>query len=153
MIDDIDRQILVLLQKNARTSNAEIAREVGMAPSATMERLRKMEDKGVIEGYTVNINPLALNLGTLAFVYVSSRDTTWCETTFNELQKINEVQECHSIAGEDCFLIKVRARDTQHLNAILRDKIAAIDTVNATRTTIVLETNKESLNLPMENAT
>ena len=136
---------------NARTSNAEIAREVGMAPSATMERLRKMEEKGIIQGYSVNIDPNALDLGTLAFIYVSSRDTTWCETTFNDLEKIEEVQECHSIAGEDCFLIKVRAKDTQHLNVILRDKIAAIKTVNATRTTIVLETNKETLNLPLES--
>lgn len=152
MIDDIDRKILGLLQKNARTSNAEIAREVGMAPSATMERLRKMEEKGIIQGYSVNIDPTAMNLGTLAFIYVSSRDTTWCETTFNDLQKIEEVQECHSIAGEDCFLIKVRAKDTQHLNVILRDKIAAIKTVNATRTTIVLETNKETLNLPLESS-
>jgi len=149
MIDDIDRQILGLLQENARISNAEIARQVGMAPSATLDRMRKLEEADVIAGYTVQLHAEAVGYATLAFVYVSSKDGCWCAKTFADLAAIPEVLECHSIAGEDCFLIKLRARDTHHLNEILRDHIACIPTVTATRTTIVLESNKETLTLPL----
>ena len=72
MIDEIDRQILNILQQNARTSNAEIARQIDMAPSAVLERIRRLEAKGVIQGYEARINPEALGLGVLAFVFVRS---------------------------------------------------------------------------------
>ena len=74
MIDEIDRQILTILQQNARTSNAEIARQVDMAPSAVLERIRRLEARGVIQGYEARINPEALGLGLLAFVFVRSND-------------------------------------------------------------------------------
>jgi len=148
-MDEIDRQILRLLQDNARISNAEISRTVGMAASATLDRLRKLEEQELITGYTAIINPDALGYKTLAFVNVSSKDGCWCNETFEKLALVEEVMECHSIAGEDCFLVKIRARDTRHLNDILRDRIANIGTVTSTRTTIVLETNKETHRLPI----
>jgi len=74
MIDETDRQILSILQQNARTSNAEIARQVDMAPSAVLERIRRLETRGVIQGYEARINPEALGLGVLAFVFVRSTD-------------------------------------------------------------------------------
>lgn len=150
MIDEVDRKILVFLQENARVSNAEIARDVGMAPSAIHERIRKLEERGVITGYHAAFNARSLGYGLLAFVYVSSKDGCWCPDTHRELCDIPEVQECHGIAGEDCFLVKVRARDTRHLNKILRDRFAPISSVTSTRTTIALETNKESQYLPLE---
>lgn len=149
MLDDIDRKILHKLQENARVSNADIAREVGMAPSATLERMRKLEERGIIRGYSVLLDPVQVDWGTLAFVYVRSNDGCWCVETFAKLAELPEVLECHSIAGEDCFLIKIRARSTVHLNEILRYKIAAIPSVINTRTTIVLESNKETLNVPL----
>jgi len=147
VLDDTDRKILALLQENARISNAEIARTIELAPSATLDRVRKLEEQGIVEGYSARINPAALGYTMLAFVYVSSNDGCWCDVTFEQLKEIDEVLECHSIAGEDCFLVKLRARDTAHLNEILRDRVARISTVTATRTTIVLETNKETLSV------
>lgn len=148
MLDEIDRKILQMLQTNARVANAEIAREVGMAPSATLDRIRKLEERGLIQGYTVKISPEVLGFTTLAFVSVSSKDGCWCDQTFRSLAMIPEVLECHSIAGDDCFFVKVRARDPRHLNEILRQRIAAIPTVTSTRTTIVLESSKETFDLP-----
>lgn len=149
MIDEIDRKILLMLQSNARVSNAEIAREVGMAASATLDRIRKLEERGLIAGYTLKVNAEALGFSTLAFVSVSSKDGCWCNDTFHALALIPEVLECHSVAGDDCFLIKVRAHNPRHLNDILRDRIAAIPTVTSTRTTIVLESSKETFDLPL----
>lgn len=150
MIDEIDRQILNILQENARTSNAEIARQIDMAPSAVLERIRRLEAKGVIQGYEVRINPEALGLGLLAFVFVRSNDMLDETKTAAALAAFPEVQEVHDIAGEDCFVLKVRARDAQSLGRFLRERVGAIRTVHSTRTTIVLETIRETGRLPLE---
>jgi Lrp/AsnC family leucine-responsive transcriptional regulator len=152
MIDEIDRQILLILQQNARTSNAEIARQIDMAPSAVLERIRRLESRGVIQGYEARINPEALGLGVLAFVFVRSTDFDGEAKTAELLSRIPEVQEAHHIAGEDCFLLKVRAKDAKTLGRLLRERIGSTGTVQSTRTTIVLETLRESAQLPLEAA-
>lgn len=147
MIDDIDRQILTILQDNARTSNAEIARQVGMAPSAILERLRKLEERGVIEGYVARVNPEALGLTLTAFVFVRADERAGAVATAERLAQIDEVQEVHHVAGEDCFLVKVRTAGTRALGELLREKFGAIDTIRSTRSTIVMDTIKESWTL------
>ena len=134
MIDSTDRQILDILQRDARTSNAEIARQVGMAPSATHERLRKLEERGVITGYGVHIAPETVGLGLLAFVHVRAEEGVSATGTERALAAIPEVEELHHVAGEDCFLLKVRAPDTAALGGLLRDRIGAVPTVRSTRT-------------------
>jgi Lrp/AsnC family leucine-responsive transcriptional regulator len=151
MIDEIDRQILNILQQNARTSNAEIARQIDMAPSAVLERIRRLEAKGVILGYEARINPDALGLGVLAFVFVRSRDFEGEAKVAEMLSQIPEVQEAHDIAGEDCFLLMVRAPDVKSLGRLLRERIGSMGEVQSTRTTIVLETVCESARLPLES--
>src|SRR5215210_2033777 len=151
MIDEIDRQILLILQQNARTSNAEIARQIDMAPSAVLERIRRLESRGVIQGYEARINPEALGLGVLAFVFVRSADFDGEAKTAELLSRIPEVQEAHNIAGEDCFLLKVRAKDAKTLGLLLRERLWP-GTLQSTRTTIVLETLRESAQLPLEAA-
>jgi Lrp/AsnC family transcriptional regulator, leucine-responsive regulatory protein len=148
MIDETDRQILDILQKDARTSNAEVARRVGMAPSAVFERIRKLEERGVITGYTARLDPHALGLGLLAFVFVRSDEKLGAPETEARLAEVPEAQEVHHIAGEDCFLVKVRAADTESLGRLLRERFGAIETVRSTKTTIVLQTIKETLELP-----
>lgn len=150
MIDETDRQILNILQQNARTSNAEIARQVGMAPSAILERIRRMEQKGVIQGYEARINPEALGLNLLAYISVRSNDMAGEARTGALMAQAPEVQEVHHIAGEDCFLVKVRVRDAKTLGRLLRERLGAINTVTSTRTTVVLETLRESAQLPLE---
>ena len=149
MINAIDRQILNILQQNARTSNAEIARQIEMAPSAVLERIRRLEAKGVIQGYETRINPEAVGLGLLAFVFVASSDMSAEMKTASLLSQIPEVQEVHHIAGEDCFVIKVRVPDAKSLGRLLRERISAIGTVRSTRTTVVLETVRESGLFPL----
>jgi Lrp/AsnC family leucine-responsive transcriptional regulator len=150
MIDSSDRQILAILQENARTSNAEIARQVGMAASAVYERVRKLEERGVVGGYTAQIDPKAADLGLLAFIFVRSDDSAGEDDAARVLAELPEVQEVHHVAGEDCFLVKVRTRDTDALGALLRDRVKCIPSVRTTRTTIVLDTIKESAMLPLD---
>jgi Lrp/AsnC family leucine-responsive transcriptional regulator len=153
MIDASDRQILSILQVNARISNAEIARQVGMAPSAVFERVRKLEERGVIGGYAARIDPKAADLGLLAFIFVRSDDSAGEDDAARVLAALPEVQEVHHVAGEDCFLVKVRTRDTDALGALLRDRVKCIPSVRTTRTTIVLDTIKESPTLPLDGGT
>src|SRR6516225_7236689 len=122
IIDTIDGQILTILQNNCRTSNAEIARQLGMAPSAIFERIKRLEERGYIEGFSARLNPKLLNLGLLAFVQVRSRDRVSGLDTAERLAQFPEVLEVHDIAGEDCYLVKVRAADTESLGRLLRNK-------------------------------
>jgi Lrp/AsnC family leucine-responsive transcriptional regulator len=149
MINDLDRQILTILQRNARTSNAEIARQVGLAPSAVFERIRKLEERGVLQSYTARIDPHAVGLGLVAFTFVRSNDRPGGIQTAEKLAEIPEVLEVHHVAGEDCFLVKVRAADTEALGRLLRERLGKIGTITSTRTTIVLETVKETAELPI----
>lgn len=148
-IDSTDRQILEILQGNARLPNAEIARRVGMAPSAVFERIRKLEERGVIAGYRPRLEPKALGLGLLAFVFVRAEELPGEEATGRALAALPEVLEVHHIAGEDCYLAKVRAADTDALGRLLRERFGAIPSLRSTRTTIVLETLKEDPRLPV----
>jgi Lrp/AsnC family leucine-responsive transcriptional regulator len=149
MIDAVDLKILTILQQNARTSNAEIARQIEMAPSAVLERIRRLESRGVIQGYETRINPEAVGLGLLAFVFVASSDMSAEMKTASVLAQIPEVQEVHHIAGEDCFVLKVRVPDARSLGRLLRERISSIGTVRSTRTTVVLETVRESGLFPL----
>src|SRR4051812_22761815 len=138
MIDEIDREILTIVRSDARMSNAEIARQIGMAPSAIFERIRKLEARGVICGYEARINPATVGLGMLAFIFVRAAEKVGSMETGRLLAQIPEVQEVHQVAGEDCYLVKVRVADTEGLGRLLRDKFSDIDSIISTRTTIVL---------------
>ncbi len=150
MIDSIDRKIMAILQKNARIPNTEIAKQIGMAPSGVLERLRKLENNGIIEGYTTRLNALASDFGFLAYVFVRTDDMIGETKAAKLLAEIPEVLEVHHVAGEDCFLLKVRANNTIHYSEVLREKIGRVKSVRSTRSTIVLETVKETTALPID---
>ena len=142
-LDPIDYQILDQLQANAREAQVDIARAVGLAPSAVLERIRKLELRGIVKGYAAQLNPRSLGLGLLAFVAVRSEEASSDQSIARALADCQEVLEVHHVAGDDCYLLKVRTRDAEHLGQILRQQIAAAPSVISTRTTIVLETVKE----------
>ena len=149
MIDQTSLAILETLQSDARISNAEIGRRVGLAPSAVFERIKKLEERGAVRGYNANIDPAAVDLGLLAFVLVRADERGGAPRTEAALVAIPEVQEVHHVAGEDCFMLKVRARDTAALNDLLSNQIGALETVRSTKTTIVLRTAKETSTIPI----
>ena len=149
MIDQTSLAILDTLQSDARISNAEIARRVGLAPSAVFERIKKLEERGAVRGYNANIDPASVDLALLAFVLVRSDERGGAPLTEAALVALPEVQEVHHVAGEDCFMLKVRARDTAALNDLLANRIGALETVRSTKTTIVLRTAKETSTIPI----
>lgn len=149
MLDEISLKILKILQEKARIPNIDVARQVEMAPSAVLERIRKMERQGIIDGYEVRLNPEQFDRRLIAFIRVLTRSVGNQSQTGERLAAIPEVQEVHYVDGEDCYLIKIRIGDTAELATVIRDKIAAIDEVVATRTTTVLHTYKETARFPI----
>ena len=150
-IDGIDARILNILQDDGRIANVAIARKVGLAPSAVLERIRKLEERGLVLGYAARVNPTAVGRGLLAFVFVRTDEAGAGRDTPRRLARIPEVQEVHNVAGEDCYLLKVRVRDPESLGRLLRESIGAVPAVRSTRTTIVLETLKEDAAIPVDN--
>jgi Lrp/AsnC family leucine-responsive transcriptional regulator len=150
--DEVDTRILGFLQDNARETQADIARAVGLAPSAVLERIRKLESRGVIRGYTALLDPKATGQGMLAFVSVRSEEGPGDDSVSRQLAGFAEVLEVHHVAGEDCYLVKVRTKDAEQLGIFLRTRIGRIPGVRSTRTTIVLETMKETSRLAIPGA-
>jgi Lrp/AsnC family leucine-responsive transcriptional regulator len=149
MIDETDIHILKILQDNARISNAEIARRIGMAQSGTLERVRKLEERGVVAGYEARLEPKCLDLGLLAFVFVRTSERAGEMGAAHAVAELPEVLEVHHVAGDDCLLLKVRTSDTQDLARFLREKLGVLGQVTSTRSTIVMETLKETARLPL----
>ena len=151
-LDKVDLTILRLMQENSRISNIDMAKALNMAPSAVLERVKKLEQKNVITQYSAKINPLAVDLKLLAFISMKSSHSLGCTTTAEELSKIEEVQEVHVIAGDDCFLVKVRTTDSASLMELMRTSFSKIPNILSIKTTIVLETVKEqqSINIPQQ---
>ena len=150
-LDSVDLRILDILQADARTPNAEIARRIGMAPSAVLERIRKLEKRGVILGYHARVNPKALDLGLTCFTFVRTEEPVGSVESGQDLSAIPEVLEVHHTAGQDCYLLKVRVADTEHLSRLLK-RFGRVHEVRDTRTTIVLTTVKETTGLPIAQA-
>jgi Lrp/AsnC family transcriptional regulator, leucine-responsive regulatory protein len=148
MIDKIDRTILSILQDSGRTSNADIARAVGMAPSAVLERMRKLERKGIIRGFEAVLRPKDVGFTLTAFTFVRADEGVGSMDIGKSLARVPGVLEAHYTAGQDSYLVKVRARDTEHLQHILQ-QFGAIPGVRDTHTTVVLTTLKETRSLPI----
>lgn len=144
MIDEIDKKILRLLQSNSKTSNAVIARSLNMAPSSVFERIKQLEAKGIITGYSAKLNCDHLGCSQIAFLFVRSEDRIGTITTAEKISKIPEVQEVHHVAGEDCYLIKVRVANNRALADLMKNQFGKISSITSTKTTIVLETLKET---------
>ena len=151
-LDSTDLSILNYLQQDAAIPNAELAKKIGMAPSAVLERVKKLKQKGVITGQYTRVQPTAIDLKLLAFIFIKSSEGPGNISVAKQLAKVPEVLELHHIAGEDCYLVKVRARDPQSLVQLMRDKFSKIPGLLSTKTTIVLETLKESNQLPIPKA-
>lgn len=138
MIDGVDRKILSILLSDAATSKAEIARRVGLVASAVSERVRRLEADGLIRGYEVRLDARQLGKPLLAFIFVTDAKPSLGFDTAAALTGVTGLEELHKIAGEDCFLLKVRAADTDELNRIIETEINPVQSVTRVRTTIVL---------------
>jgi Lrp/AsnC family transcriptional regulator, leucine-responsive regulatory protein len=137
-MDDRDRQILSILQQDARATFAEMGERVGLAPSSVHDRVRKLEQSGVIRAYRAQVDGEAIGLFVTAMVSVMPLDARQPDDLPERVREFPEVEACHSVAGDENYILKVRARTTSDLEDFLR-RLREKAGVN-TRTTIVLST-------------
>jgi len=154
--DAIDRRILRLLREDGRMPHAAIAKAVGLSGPAVHDRVRKLEAAGIISGYSAVLNPIALDRSHVAFVLVTlseGNEFAMDEPIVARICEEPDVLEFHRVAGEDCYLIKVRTATNKDLEQLLR-RIRLVRGVARTRTTIVLSTELEqpSIGVPDEIA-
>jgi len=135
-IDAIDRKILKFLIKNARMPFLEIARECGISGAAIHQRIKKLDESGVILGSRLMVDPRSLGFDVCAFIGIRLQDPTKNATTVESLRKIPEIVECHFVTGEYNLLIKLYCIDNEHLMNTIFDRILQIQGVSTTQTYI-----------------
>jgi Lrp/AsnC family transcriptional regulator, leucine-responsive regulatory protein len=142
-MDDIDLKIVDLLQGDARLTQQEVARRVGLSQPSVAERIRKLEEAKVILGYTARVDPRRLGQDITAFIGVVVEHPKYFESFARRVLAMSEVLECHRVAGPESYLLKVRTRTTGTLDELLVEKLRTIPGVARTQTTIVLASAKE----------
>lgn len=150
-LDAIDLKLLQLLQSNSRLTTKELSQEVGLSISPVYERVKRLENEGLIEKYVALLNPEKLNLGFIAYVTVKlSRQSISESNEFIELvQNIPEVTECYSVSGKADFLMKVYAPDMRYYRAFVLDVLGGIPSINNVESTFVMSEVKHTTTLPL----
>ncbi len=148
MRDQTDQEILHALQEDGRISHAEISRRLGLAPSAVLERIRKLERDGIIERYEVRISPRQIGLKLTVLIALDTDESPSEHSVADRLAEFPEIQEIHEVAGTRDYFLKVRVSDTDELAGVL-DRIGGVPHVLNSRTTLVLRTYKETAALPL----
>lgn len=145
-IDNLDRKILELLVENARISITEISAAVGLSKTPCALRLQRLISEGYIDGFRAILNPKKLGMDHVAFAEVKLSDTKEkALTAFNTaVRKIQEVEECHMIAGRFDYLLKIRTSDIRRYREVLGEKISSLPNVASTSTSVAMESVKES---------
>lgn len=141
MLDSTDRKLLGLLTEDARSQYGDLGKSVHLSAPAVHARVKKLETQGVIEGYTIRVNAASVGRPVCAFIRLITANHT-CAEIAKSLRAFAEVEECHSVAGEDCMLVKVRTESPEALQDLL-GRMSAVPGFTRTITTIVLKSHFE----------
>jgi Lrp/AsnC family leucine-responsive transcriptional regulator len=150
VFEELDRQIVALLGADGRMSYTALAKATGLSVSAAHQRVRRLEQRGVIRGYVADIDPIEAGLPLTAFVSLTPIDPAAPDDAPVRLGGLAHVEECHSVAGAESYILKVRVGRPSELESLLAE-IRAVSGM-ATRTTVVLSTAWEGRPLPLEEA-
>ena len=150
-LDKIDRSILDILQANAKITNAQLAQQIGLSPAPTLERVKKLENSGIIKSYHAKVNNEKVGLGVTTFVMVSLKghNTANIEAFLDSINEIDEVIECHHITGSGDFILKIIAQDIPSYQRLMLDRVSNIDVVDNMQSMVVLSTFKDRKVMPI----
>lgn len=142
-LDDLDYRLIDLLQRDGRATQLELSRAVGLSQPAVAERIRKLEERGVITGYSARVDATKLGKDITAFIGVSVEHPKYFENFAKKVLSLPDVLECHRVAGQDSYILKVKSANTRSLDSLLVETLRTIPGVTRTQTTIVLSSIKE----------
>ena len=150
-LDQTDKKILNILQKQAKITNAQLSKDIDLSPAPTLERVKKLENSGIIQSYHAKLNASLLGLGISAFVQVKLKDYSRksCKAFEDKINDVDEVIECHSVTGTGGYLLKVVAKDIQSYEQVLKEKVTEISQVTDLNSMVILSTNKDSKVIPV----
>jgi Lrp/AsnC family leucine-responsive transcriptional regulator len=150
-IDDIDRKILEILQMRAKITNARLSEEIGLSPAPTLERVKKLEQMGIITSYHAKLNTEKIGLGVTTFVLatLNGHNRANIEGFVSAINEIPEVVECHHITGAGDFILKVIAKDIASYQKLMLEKVSDIKQVDNMQSMVVLSTFKDSKVIPV----
>jgi Lrp/AsnC family transcriptional regulator, leucine-responsive regulatory protein len=150
-LDIIDHKLLEILQENGKITNAQLSKEVGLSPAPTLERVKKLENLGIIESYHAKVNREKIGLGVMTFVQVtlSGHKKSITEDFVEKISTVPEIIECHHVTGSCDFLLKVIANDIASYQTLIMETINEIEVVASTQTMVILSTFKDSKVLPI----
>ncbi len=147
-LDDIDRQILTLMQENCRLPLAKIGERVGLSAPSVLERVKKLEDGGIITAYRAVVDARRLGKDITAFIGVSTGHPHAIDAFEREIESLDDVLECHHVTGIHTMMLKAKTRNTSSLEELI-SRIRAIEGVVRTETTVVLSTHTERSQIPV----
>ncbi len=149
--DKIDRKILEILQKSAKITNAQLSKEIGLSPAPTLERVKKLEKLGVINSYHAKLDTSKIGLGVTTFVLVNlvGHNRENIEQFIKEINKVDEVIECHHITGAGDFILKIISKDIPAYQKLMLEKVSDIKVVDNMQSMVVLSTFKDSKVMPI----
>ncbi len=150
-LDEIDRKILDILQSNAKITNAQLSKDIGLSPAPTLERVKKLESSGIIKSYHALLDTDKIGLGVHTFVQVTLKghNKKNIDHFLNEINMIDEVVECHHITGSGDFILKVIAKDISCYQKIMLEKVSEIEVVDSLQSMVILSTFKNSKTMPI----
>ncbi|MBL7843766.1 MAG: Lrp/AsnC family transcriptional regulator [Cyclobacteriaceae bacterium] len=150
-LDSTDRKILELLQRNSNITNALLAKEIGLSPAPTLERVNKLENAEVIKSYHAVIDPASVGLGVSTFVMVTLKghNKDNIEKFMQAINQVDEVIECHHITGSGDFILKIICADIAAYQQLMLEKVSNIDVVDSLQSMVILSTMKSSKVLPI----
>lgn len=148
-MDAIDYKVIKRLMSQGRITWAELGTFLELSPPAAAERVRRLEEKGVIRGYAALLDPESVGCGLTAFISVTLERPEHRDPFLKIVRDLEEVQECHHVTGDDDYILKVRCGGMRDLEAIVSNKLKELPGIARTRTTIALSTVKESAALPL----
>lgn len=149
--DLTDRKILEILQQKAKITNAQLAKEIGLSPAPTLERVKKLENLGIIDSYHAVISKEKVGLGVTTFIHVTllKHKKDFLNSFVDRVNQIPEVVECHHITGQGDFVLKVVAEDIAEYQNFMIDVISEIPEIDNLQSTIILSTFKDSKVMPI----
>jgi Lrp/AsnC family transcriptional regulator, leucine-responsive regulatory protein len=150
-MDYIDRKILTILQASAKITNAQLSKEIGLSPAPTLERVKKLENAGVLKSYHAKVDTDKIGLGVSTFVLVSLKghNKDNIENFLTEIHKIDEIIECHHITGSGDFMLKIIAKDIGSYQKLMLEKVSNIYVVDNMQSMVILSTFKDSKVIPI----
>lgn len=150
-LDKIDRRILEILQSNAKITNAQLSKDIGLSPAPTLERVKKLENMGVIKSYHATLNVDKIGLGVSTFVQVSlvGHNKENIEEFVKQINKIDEIIECHHITGSGDFILKIITKDIAAYQKLMLEKVSEIKVVDNMQSMVILSTFKDSKVMPI----